>query len=323
MIDKLFDELPQNKELQNAFEVIFQKGFSEIKIDTILKRKKNTDSSTHPTEIVTCLLNRGLEKSFFIKYEFENGSVINDHRKNLHYEAMTYQYVLSTISLSTIKYYGTFVFNNGVRIMVLEFINDLIKFSSSKERGVILKAVKWIGEFHIDSKRFIKSKQSHFIDQYDEKYFLNWSKKAIDVVRNSNSENKFNWLLDLLEKFETNVFELVINNPVIVHGEYYPPNVRYANGVILPLDWQTTALSTGEIDLAALTDNWAEEVQDKCLIAYRAVIGSEEPIKKTRLRLHLAKIYLGALWISSFPKIMKKDHWVLNQLKKIESKIEV
>ena len=55
----------------------------------------------------------------------------------------------------------------------------------------------------------------------------------------------------------------------VIHGEFYPKNVLIHDGIVCPIDWESTAISVGEIDLAALTENWSEEIVQQCKIEYQ------------------------------------------------------
>lgn len=50
---------------------------------------------------------------------------------------------------------------------------------------------------------------------------------------------------------------------VIIHGEYYPVNVLFSDEIVLPVDWESTAVAMGEKDSASLSEAWPIEFVDE------------------------------------------------------------
>jgi len=307
--ETLFDYLPSDARLEEALGEIFAHEFSGKTHVSISEREKNIYTSTHPSEIVKCTLPGKVERKLFLKYEIESFSEINDHRKNLDYEINIYRQVLSPIAMSTPKYYGSHTFEkHNLRLLVIEYFEDLVKFSKSKdEPNIILKAARWLGEFHNQSKKIIRQHGASFMHQYDEDYYLKWPQITVNKIIDLNLEKEFNWLLELVDQFSLQIKDLTEADPVVIHGEFYPTNVRYARGTLYPLDWQTAALSPGEIDIASLTHLWPDKrIVELTLKEYYAVRQFDEPMEKFRRRVILATIYLNFLWLRYHPNPFNK-----------------
>src|SRR6266852_5453469 len=81
------------------------------------------------------------------------------------------------------------------------------------------------------------------------------------------------------------------------HGEYYPTNVIYQNRTSRPADWQSTAVAVGQIDLAALTQNWPRQMIRKLTLEYkRSRWPKGEPDEFDRL-FGVARVYMILRWL--------------------------
>jgi len=293
---KLFEYLPSNDRLEEALNEIFA---HEGPV-TISHRGKNDYTSTHPSEIIRCRLAGGMEREVFLKYEIESHSKIDDHRNNLKYESNVYRQVLSPVGMSTPKYYGSYFFEETHLIMLaIEYFNDLVKFSKSKdEPNIIVKAGRWLGEFQNRSQKIIRDGGAAFMRRYDEEYFMKWPQITLDRIIDLNLEKEYAWLFELVDQYNFHIKALTEAEPVVIHGEFYPTNVRYARRTLYPLDWQTAALSPGEIDIASLTHFWPDKkMLELTLKEYWTVRQLNEPVRKFKKRVLLATMYLNFLWI--------------------------
>ena len=69
-------------------------------------------------------------------------------------------------------------------------------------------------------------------------------------------------------------------------------------GDIRPIDWESTALAAGEIDLASLVERWPPDVVDACCAAYAHARWPAGPPSDSQSRLDMARIYLHFRWIA-------------------------
>ena len=90
--------------------------------------------------------------------------------------------------------------------------------------------------------------------------------------------------------------------PTVVHGEFYPENILVREGAIYPIDWESTALAAGEIDLASLTEGWSEDVARDCEEQYRQVRWPGGPPDGFYRRLWTARLYLQFRWLGDHPE---------------------
>jgi thiamine kinase-like enzyme len=90
----------------------------------------------------------------------------------------------------------------------------------------------------------------------------------------------------------------------VIHGEYYSHNILVSRGTIHPIDWESAALAAGEIDLAMLTEKWAEEVRIACDHAYCIARWPDRRPETITARLQLAQLYVEFRWLGE-----SADHW--------------
>ena len=101
--------------------------------------------------------------------------------------------------------------------------------------------------------------------------------------------------------------------PTVIHGEYYPQNILYRDGKIHPIDWESTAIAAGEIDLASLIEGWTEEIVRQCQIQYQQArwpAGAPGEFDRT---LCTAQLYLHFRWLSDLPETTTNG-WRFEQL---------
>lgn len=88
----------------------------------------------------------------------------------------------------------------------------------------------------------------------------------------------------------------------VIHGEFYGYNLLWDEGAVVPIDWESAAISAGEIDLASLLERWSPDVVEACEAAYadaRWPVGAPTSLAKT---LHAARYYMALRWLGDFPE---------------------
>lgn len=109
---------------------------------------------------------------------------------------------------------------------------------------------------------------------------------------------EYPWLSHLFTAFGQVTRILLDAQQTIIHGEYYPDNILYRAASVYPVDWETAAIAPGEIDLATLTDNWPQEVVERCQRAYvQARYSNSAPDQNFERRLAAARLYVQVHWL--------------------------
>src|SRR5213076_728303 len=85
----------------------------------------------------------------------------------------------------------------------------------------------------------------------------------------------------------------------VIYGEYYPDNILMRDSTIYPVDWESTAIGAGEIDLASLTDGWPERLVQQCGIEYQRTRWPAGAPREFSQRLEAARTYWAFRWLAS------------------------
>lgn len=251
--------------LEKQLSNIFSRNETGNVIVSILSRAEYDYRSTFPIEIVTCLINHHKKLILFCKYLDGICRKEDGHRGGIEYEIKVYQTILRQNELTTVRYYGSsFIQSYNETVIVLEYLENSERLHETMEPEVFLsQAAKWIAGLHSQSitERFA------FLHRYSKDYFNSWiyQIEAIqDLVRNSHP-----WLLKLINFFKRNIHFLTKVDQCLIHGEFYANNILVFNNGIYPIDWETTAIGPGEIDLASLIEGWSEDLATKMINAYK------------------------------------------------------
>jgi thiamine kinase-like enzyme len=111
------------------------------------------------------------------------------------------------------------------------------------------------------------------------------------------SEMRPQWLEIVCNRFDEVIEVLCQAPPTIIHGEYYPKNILLQDGLIYPVDWESTAISSGEIDLATLTEGWAPDEVERLELEYQRARWPEGPPEDFHRCLCAARIYIQFRWL--------------------------
>ena len=221
-------------------------------------RKPNPHSSTFPTEIVTCQLSEDQQIDLFCKYSADKANEAFGHRGGVEYEAKVYDRVLRNLQLPVPRLWGFYEPDDCCdKWLIIEYLANSMKVAwilESTDPQAMIKAAVWIGKFHRTGSERLEDSSLRFLNRYDINYFSGWSERTYQFSVSSN--NQSNWLKKVCTQFPVWAEPLMERGQTIIHGEYYPQNILYSEGSIYPVDWESSAISAGEIDIATLTEDW-------------------------------------------------------------------
>ncbi len=160
-------------------------------------------------------------------------------------------------------------------------------------------AARWIGRFHGAYEERLSHVLMPFLNRYDAEYYLGWAHRTSLFA--GHWHRRFPWLSTLCERFEEFVAPLLTPPPTVIHGEYYPKNVLFRGGTVYPVDWESAAVATGEIDLATLTEGWPAEIVRECELEYQRARWPEGSPADFERRLAAARLYLPFRWLGDRP----------------------
>jgi hypothetical protein len=292
---------PADERLVSGLAVTLDRGRRTGRGLTLVRREWNPYTSTFPTEVVTCRLADGEMIQVLCKYDVEHEHDSHGHRGGLSYEARVYRDVLEPIGFSTPTFYGMYRDPaDGLAWLVLEYVDESLQLRKAPSPSAIVNAARWIGRFHAAFGEAARGTNDLDLRAYDPGYFRGWPQRANEFA--GKLHERFPWFRRCCERFEHSTRLLLGGSKTVIHGEFYPANILVRADVIRPIDWQSTAIGPGEIDLAALTDgHWPVETVRACERAYvtsRWPCGAPDGFVT---RLELARAYLHLRWLGDRP----------------------
>lgn len=310
---------PNLDELTRGLQSVFNCNGSTDKNVTIVSRKPNTHMSSFPSEVVKCRFLEGNELRLFCKYVGGIGHNGYGHRGGVEREAMIYQNLLLPLQVTAPEFYGTYVDKkNGEQWLVLKHLDNCRHIGNSK----IGLAARWIGEFQAKAEAYITSKQFPFLNFYDAEYYAGWAHRTSLFA--GQLHQCFPWLARLCERFEEYAVSLPAIPQTVIHGEYYYKNILVRQGVIYPVDWESAAVSFGEIDLAALTEGeWSAKTVERCKFEYKNARWGEKVPADFEQRLDAARLYLHFRWLGNRPEqtVGDKQRWRFENMRLVGERL--
>ena len=274
----------------------------------VLERKLPPFMCTFPNEIVTCRLPSGRRRRLFIKY---GGGLSHDsfgHRGDVPYEAQVYQSFLRSLPDFRPRCLAA---HTGTKIdepwIVLEYINDSVRVSDLTYKRALRQplamneAARWLGRFHSTQQHRLAEPTLSFLKRYDADYYRGWALRTFEFA--GPLRDRFPWLAQLESSGDHWFAALVETPPTIIHGEFYAKNLLLRRKELFMLDWESAAVGTGEIDLAALIEgpHWAKGIVRGCQRAYIRARWPEGAPPGFERTMDAARIYLHFRWLGERP----------------------
>ena len=160
-------------------------------------------------------------------------------------------------------------------------------------------AARWIGQLHRSFDEGTLESSSPWMIRYDESYLRFWEQRALETLDDTSRADPA--IARLCEAFRTEGIPSLVASNTLVHGEYYPKNVLWSEGRIVPVDWESAAIGAGEIDLAMLIDGWRDDVRDACVLDYCTTRWPAGPVTDFEQRFFWARVYSTLRWLADSP----------------------
>lgn len=264
----------------------------------VVDHRPSLYSTSAACQIVTCSLADGSEHPLLVKRETPSRGHGHGYWGGVAYEAMVYREVLGPLGIRTPRLYGTFVDRTGAVSAVFSYLADTLRAGSDPEQRALVRAAGWIGRFHVRAAT-LGDRGRRRLTRYGAEYYASWPARALRLAGNRLDEG---WIAPLCRNARSALAELLDEPPTVVHGEYYPSNILFRGEDTYPVDWETAAVASGEIDLAALTDGWPEEMTRACEEAYVRARWPSGPPTGFGRTLDLARLYLHLRWLGDRPE---------------------
>ncbi len=288
-------KFPSSERLTAGLNAVFNNNGSAGRGVPVLARQPNRFESTFASEIVTCHLAENGTFRVFCKYGTSNFDKAYGHRGGVSYEAAVYSKVLSPLHTSTPAFYGVYREKRSSQTwLLIEYLKGASR-DVSKTNDAVIHAAQWIGRFQALNEKRISNDRLSFLREYDANYYVGWARRTNRLFGSRPTERP--WLPRLCARFEELVPYLLNARKTVIHGEYYPTNIIYQDGKSRPADWQSAAIAVGQIDLAALTQNWPKRMVERLAREYvRARWPMGEPDNFSRL-FGIARVYMTLRWL--------------------------
>lgn len=283
-----------------------------------LERKLFDYHSTFAIEEITATFEDGNRVSFILK-DFSPGGLLESVRgirPDLAYdpcrEILVYQRILSAAELGTARCYGAQVDEERQRYwLLLERVqgDELYKC----EFSAWCEAARWLARMHSQpllANAAMRHEQDARLLRYDQDFCNIWIDRAVQfshqrehAVRWSIAPEKMKWIADVCRGAVRQICDLP---DVFLHGEFYASNILYLQdgqqSRICPVDWETSALGAGLLDLAALiAGNWTERQRETMVSEYcrglappPSVLGERSDLN---LLLRCCRLFLAIKWL--------------------------
>jgi hypothetical protein len=287
--------LPDPGHLERGLASAFRRSGRGSEV-ALLSREANVYTSSFPTEIVTCRLNGIQEVRLFCKYGPVNGASAYGHRGGITYEIAVYEHLLRNVPQTTPQYFGSFTdAPAGEAWLILEYMDESVSVSKMDQRDALCLAARWLGEFHASSEALIPSASLAFLRRYTVEFYRGWAERT--GLFAAHLHQRFPWL-DILCAHAEEVAAILLEPPLtVIHGECTMENMLTWRGKIYPVDWETSAIAVGEIDLVSLTDSWPADIVGQCELAYQHARWPDGAPSEFPPRLDAARVYHALRWL--------------------------
>ena len=251
-------------------------------------------------EVITCRAGNDCLR-LLCKYSAGCDRVSCGHRGGVAYEAQVYRHVLRDLELPIPRLHG--VFDDpatGWTWLIVEHVDQSVRVTNDPKDAAVFDAARWIGRFHALQEPRTDSPAIGFLQQHTKEYYHEWLRRTAEVARRRGAE--YAWVERLCAEFAEPMDLLLAQHRTVIHGEYYPSNIRLRRGQIYPIDWESAALAAGEIDLAAVTQGWDEATIRRCEQEYcDARWPGGAPADFPRV-LDAARAYFLFRWLGEYPE---------------------
>ena len=292
--------LPEEQTLTAGLAAVFGVQTDEL----VLERHANPRASTFPSEFVHCRLPDGRRLELCCKYGADENDGCYGHRGNAAYEAAVYRLLMRRGLAGVPRLYGTFAERPARRTwLVLERVPGVRIDDLGEQAGAMRAAAAWVGRLHAADLLADALHAGVPLIRHTRDYYLGWIRRTIEFARPLHA--RYPWLRELERQADALVAPLLSAPRVLIHGEYYPHNVLVHGAAVFALDWQSAAVAAGELDLAALTENWPEEIVEACVHEYRAARWPEGAPAWSDAVLEAARVHWLFRWLGDRP------HWTL------------
>jgi hypothetical protein len=279
-----------------------------------VRRKHHTYVSSHLSLNLDCTLEDGSRLHLLCKHGPSHDRNRWGLRRGLTYEATVYRSVLQG-RLESPRFYGSYE-SSGLTWLFIEYLGEGWRLPEAPYTGIV-DAAALIGTLHRRTAEIACSDSASILNHYDRGYFRTCVREASAMAERWS--RRVPGFRELVERFEE-AAELLISAPrTVVHGEFTPKNVVWADERPHPVDWEEAAVGAGEIDIACLTDEWDEELVELSIAAYLRNRWPDGPPHEFSRTLRAARVYWLMRWLGDSEDADEEEdtEWVVGRLNEL------
>lgn len=271
----------------------------------VVDRRPLAIAGTAPAEVLTCHLDHGEVVLLFSKYASRARERAAGTRGGVGYEAAVYRDLLAPRHAGTPRFYGTYSDPvAAIDYLFLAYLDGAAHLNQAPGTAMLEHAARWLGHFHADWTASALPAPP-YLTRYDAYAYAGWARRTARF--SAPLLTQFPWLDALCDRYSRVAPSLLLDEPVVIHGEFYPLNVLVHHGTIYPVDWESAALAAGEIDLASLTEGWSAASSARCEASYARARWPGGPPPDFQRRLDAARLYLQFRWLGD------RQEWTLHE----------
>jgi hypothetical protein len=281
-----------------------------------LERQLCNYHSSFALEDITATSKDGNRISFILK-DFSPGGLLESVRgvrPDFAYdpcrEIFAYQRILSTSELGTAICHGALVDEDRQHYwLLLEKVqgDELYKCDFS----AWCDAARWLARMHAQlPDAAMRHEHDARLLRYDRDFCNMWIDRAMRFSHHPDHAARWNIAPEKMERVAEVCREAVRHicdlPKVFIHGEFYASNILFFQDGerkrICPVDWETSALGTGLLDLAALiAGNWTEEQRETMVSTYVSGVASPQEVlgmrRSVTFTLRCCRLFLATKWL--------------------------
>lgn len=264
----------------------------------ITSRRPSPRASTYLADVVRVRFADGSSERLLCKYAGGVDLDPSSPHRGLAHEAAVYERVLRGAPLSLPHAWGSFRDSaTGEFGLVLRFYDDGLTSAQASDQGGDTAAVRWLAALHRWAESRVDDPAWRILERYDASFYLRWLDRTCELARPLAAE--YPWLEQVATAYRDRIPLLAQARPTLIHGEYTPRNAFWAEGRIMPVDWETAAIGPGQIDLAVYTFDWELDELHELEAAYvDGRWGGAAPAEFAETML-AARLYVSFHWIFS------------------------
>jgi len=287
---------PSRAALTSGLTAVLAKDISAHGPLKITHRRFNPRSSTYAGEIVQVRFADDTRLQLLCKYSHGEQLAPPTPHRGLEYEGQVYAQVLLGAPLSLPEYFGGFTDSQtGTLVFVMRFYRDAVTAAQACEQGGLVELIRWMADFHGWGESQVARPEWRFVAHYDEAYYRLWLTRTLELAR--PWAERYAWLPAVAAAYEERIPVLLAQQPTLIHGEFTTRNSLWADGRIMPIDWETAAIAPAEIDLAVFTYDWDVADSQPLVAAYVQRRWGGTPPENFAEVLLAARLYVNFHWL--------------------------